>query len=211
MSTMASNLNSKRMLNVLIATLVLLAAIALYFRTVLGPGRAQQDSVEPVSVADPAPELQRALDEVDEQGLSRAVAVIQTTRGRIRFRFYSKDAPRTVKRIATLIRQGFYSGLNFHRVVPGFVIQGGDPSGSGSGGSGVRLPAEFNSRKHIPGTVAMARAADPDSADSQFYISLGTHPQLDGQYTVFGQLIEGQEVATQIQPGDRMTAVTLSE
>jgi peptidylprolyl isomerase len=75
----------------------------------------------------------------------------------------------------------------------------------------VRLPAEFNSRKHIPGTVAMARAADPDSADSQFYISLGTHPQLDGQYTVFGQLIEGQEVATQIQPGDRMTAVTLSE
>lgn len=208
---MASNLNSKRMLNVGVATIVLLVAIAIYFRGVLGPVLAPQDRVETVSVGDPAPGLQRALDEVDEQGLSRAVAVIQTTRGRIRFRFYSKDAPRTVMRIATLIQQGFYSGLNFHRVVPGFVIQGGDPSGSGAGGSGVRLPAEFNSRKHIPGTVAMARAADPDSADSQFYISLGTHPQLDGQYTVFGQLIEGQEVAMQVQPGDRMTTVTLSE
>src|SRR5690606_13558453 len=106
-------------------------------------------------------------------GLSRAVAAIRTEHGVIRFRFYSEDAPNTVKRIVELINQGFYDGLKFHRVIPGFVVQGGDPQGIGVGGSGQNLKAEFNQRKHVEGTVAMARAADPDSADSQFYIALG--------------------------------------
>ena len=147
--------------------------------------------------------------ETDEQGLSHLVASIQTTRGKIRYKFYTKDAPNTVHRMVELIQKGFYNGLIFHRVVPGFVIQGGDPTGSGMGGSGVKLQAEFNSRKHIPGAVAMARSSDPNSADSQFYITLGTHPHLDNQYTVFGQVIEGQDVANQIQPGDRMTSITV--
>jgi cyclophilin family peptidyl-prolyl cis-trans isomerase len=146
---------------------------------------------------------------VDVNGLSRISAVIQTNNGVIKFKFYSNDAPKTVKRIIELINQGFYNGLTFHRVVPGFVIQGGDPIGNGTGGSGKKLDAEFNDRRHIEGAVAMARAADPNSADSQFYISLGTHPHLDHQYTVFGQVVEGMDVAKKIKPGDKMLKITL--
>jgi cyclophilin family peptidyl-prolyl cis-trans isomerase len=146
---------------------------------------------------------------VDESGLSHAVATIMTDKGAIKFKFYTKDAPNTVARIVELIRSGFYNGLTFHRVVPGFVIQGGDPNGNGTGGSGQKLKAEFNSRKHVEGTVAMARASDPDSADSQFYIALGALPQLDGQYTVFGQVVEGMDVVKKIAIGDKMTKVTV--
>ena len=153
-------------------------------------------------------DIEKAL-EVDEKGLSKLTAVLQTTRGKIKYKFYTKDAPKTVHRRVELIQKGFYNGLTFHRVIPGFVAQGGDPTGTGGGGSGMKLQAEFNSRKHVPGTVSMARAADPNSADSQFYIMLGTHTHLDGQYTAFGQLIEGQEVANQLQVGDRMTSVTI--
>ena len=145
----------------------------------------------------------------DSSGLSKSTVVMTTTKGVIKYKFYSKDAPKTVARMVELIQQGFYNGLTFHRVVPGFVIQGGDPVGNGTGGSGQKLPAEFNERRHVEGTVAMARSADPNSADSQFYISLGTHPHLDRPYTVFGQVIEGQNVAKQITVGDRMTTVTI--
>lgn len=135
--------------------------------------------------------------------------VIETDKGTIEVEFFPKDAPQTVARIKELVAQGFYNGLGFHRVVPGFVIQGGDPKGDGTGGSGKKLKAEFNSRKHTEGTVAMARAQDKDSADSQFYISLGTHPHLDGQYTVFGQVTKGLDVVKKIQMGDKMKTVTL--
>lgn len=147
--------------------------------------------------------------EVDGAGLSTSTVVINTDRGEIRFKFYSEDAPTTTRRIVELIQAGFYNGLVFHRVVPGFVIQGGDPNGNGTGGSGQKLKAEFNSRKHVIGTVAMARASDPDSADSQFYISLGTHPHLDNSYTVFGQVVQGIDVAKKIQAGDRMNRVSI--
>ena len=200
--------HSKRLTGIIISTVVLLAAIASYFyvmRKAEIPKDASLNSGEIVMGKD----LTQAIETVNENGLSQATAIIQTTRGKIKFKFYTKDAPKTVHRIAELIQKGFYNGLTFHRVVPGFVIQGGDPTGSGMGGSGVKLPAEFNSRKHISGTVAMARAQDPNSGDSQFYICLGAHPQLDGQYTVFGQLTEGQDVAEQIQVGDRMSAVTV--
>lgn len=146
---------------------------------------------------------------VDAEGLSKTTVVITTSKGVIKYKFYPNEAPNTVKRIAELIQKGFYNGLGFHRVVPGFVIQGGDPKGDGTGGSGQNLKAEFNSRKHVPGAVAMARAQDPDSADSQFYISLGTHPHLDNSYTVFGKVVEGMDVVEKIAVGDRMTSVTL--
>jgi peptidylprolyl isomerase/peptidyl-prolyl cis-trans isomerase B (cyclophilin B) len=141
--------------------------------------------------------------------MSRATVILTTSQGVIKFKFYPKDAPNTVKRLVELINQGFYNGLAFHRVVPGFVIQGGDPLGNGKGGSGQTLKAEFNDRRHVEGAVAMARAGDPDSADSQFYISLGTHPHLDHSYTVFGQVIEGMDVARKIKPGDKMTNVII--
>jgi len=145
----------------------------------------------------------------DVNGLSKTTVVISTSNGVIKFKFYPKDAPKTVKRMLELIQQGFYNGLTFHRVVPGFVVQGGDPLGNGTGGSGQKLDAEFNDRRHVEGAVAMARAADANSADSQFYISLGTHPHLDHKYTVFGQVIEGMSIAKSLKVGDKMIKVTL--
>lgn len=141
---------------------------------------------------------------VDEKGLSRATAQMRTSKGVIKFKFYPEDAPNTVKRFVELIQQGFYNGLTFHRVVPKFVVQGGDPLGSGMGGSGQNLKAEFNQRKHLDGTLAMARAADPDSADSQFYFTIGPQPHLDNNYTVFGQTIEGLDVIRKIDVGDKI-------
>ena len=143
----------------------------------------------------------------DSNGLSKATVVMKTNKGVIKYKFYPNDAPKTVQRMIELIGQGFYDGLTFHRVVPGFVIQGGDPQGNGTGGSGKKLPPEFNKRRHVEGTVAMARAADPASADSQFYISLGKHPNLDDQYTIFGQVTEGMDIAKQISVGDKMSSV----
>jgi peptidyl-prolyl cis-trans isomerase B (cyclophilin B) len=106
-----------------------------------------------------------------------------------------------------LAQKGFYNGLKFHRVVPNFVIQGGDPKGDGTGGPGYMIKAEFNSRQHLEGTVAMARAMDPNSAGSQFYICLAAQPFLDHQYTVFGQVTEGMDVVKNIRVGDVMTKV----
>jgi cyclophilin family peptidyl-prolyl cis-trans isomerase len=196
------------MMGIVISSAALLLAIAGYYYVML-KGEVAKDAFLNANDVGMSKELTKSLETVNEEGLSQATAVIQTTRGKMKFKFYTKDAPKTTHRIAELIQKGFYNGLTFHRVVPGFVIQGGDPTGSGMGGSGVNIPAEFNARKHVPGTLAMARAQDPNSADSQFYICLGTHPQLDGQYTVFGQLIEGQSVAEQVQVGDRMTNVTI--
>jgi peptidylprolyl isomerase len=207
---MAPSLNSKRMFGVVVTSLILLASIGVYYYFMLradAPSSAFESAGES-KVSKLTPELEKAL-ETNSEGLSKATAVIQTTRGKIKFKFYTKDAPNTVHREAELIQSGFYNGLVFHRVVPGFVVQGGDPTGSGMGGSGLKQKAEFNSRKHIPGAVAMARSQDPDSADSQFYISLGTHPHLDGSYTVFGQVVDGQDVANQLQMGDRMTTFTI--
>jgi cyclophilin family peptidyl-prolyl cis-trans isomerase len=141
------------------------------------------------------------------QGQATAMT-IETEHGTIEIELFPKDAPETVARIQELANSGFYNGLTFHRVVPGFVVQGGDPSGNGTGGSGKKLKAEFNGRKHVEGTVAMARAQDKDSADSQFYISLGTHPHLDGSYTVFGQVKSGIEAVRKIKVGDKMKTVT---
>jgi len=135
--------------------------------------------------------------------------VIETVHGKITIQTYPEDAPKTVARITQLAESGFYDGVTFHRVAPGFVVQGGDPTGTGRGGSGQNLPAEFNDRKHVEGTVAMARATDPNSADSQFYITLSPQPHLDGKYTVFGQVIGGMDAVRKIQRGDAMVHVTV--
>jgi peptidylprolyl isomerase len=110
-------------------------------------------------------------------------------------------APKTVARIKELVRQGFYDGTPFHRVIPGFMAQGGDPTGTGTGGSGRTLPAEFNDIRHERGTVSMARSSNPNSADSQFFICFAPAPHLDGQYTAFGQVIEGMEFVDRIKKG----------
>ncbi|HWP35542.1 MAG TPA: peptidylprolyl isomerase [Thermodesulfobacteriota bacterium] len=148
----------------------------------------------------------------DPMGAAQAPAYpkvrITMARGeRIVIELYPDVAPRTVENFLALVRRGFYDGLTFHRVVPGFVVQGGDPNGDGTGGPGYAIKAEFNARKHVTGTVAMARAAHPDSAGSQFYICLAPQPSLDGKYTVFGQVIEGMDVVQRIRPGDVMQRV----
>ena len=139
-----------------------------------------------------------------------AVAVIELEKGgRVVFEFYPKDAPNTVDNFIKLTNKGFYNGLTFHRVVPGFVAQGGCPLGTGTGGPGYKIKAEFNSQKHLKGGVAMARSQHPDSAGSQFYICLEPQPGLDNQYTVFGQVIEGMELVEGIKIGDVMKKVTI--
>ncbi|HBI23948.1 MAG TPA: peptidylprolyl isomerase [Nitrospiraceae bacterium] len=156
-----------------------------------------------------------AADEVKKGGEkpvnNNPIATIEMEKGNIVFEMFPDTAPKTVERISHLIESGFYNGLKFHRVVPGFVIQGGDPLGNGTGGSGVKLPAEFNNKPHVTGSVAMARAADPNSADSQFYICLAPQPSLDGKYTVFGQVTEGLEVIQKVRIGDVMKKVTLKK
>jgi cyclophilin family peptidyl-prolyl cis-trans isomerase len=148
---------------------------------------------------------------MDNEGISKMTATIKTVHGNIVLKFFPKDAPNTVTRITELMKSGFYDGLVFHRVVPNFVIQGGDPTGTGAGGSGVKLKAEFNQRPHIKGTLAMARSQDVDSADSQFYIALSTIPHLDGSYTVFGKVIEGLDLLEKIQQGDKMLSINVEE
>ena len=131
--------------------------------------------------------------------------------GEIQIEFYPEDAPRTVASFLALAKKGFYDGLTFHRVVPGFVAQGGDPKGDGTGGPGHTLKAEFNARRHVRGTVAMARRQDPDSAGSQFYICFAPAPHLDGHYTVFGQVVSGMDIVDRIKVGDRMKRVRVEE
>ena len=125
--------------------------------------------------------------------------------------FYPGDAPKTVENFVTLARKGFYDGLTFHRVQPGAVVHGGDPKGDGSGGPGYTIKAEFNKQKHERGAVAMARLVSPDTAGSQFYITLTSARELDGQYTVFGKVTSGMDVVDKIALGDKMKTVNIVE
>ncbi len=121
--------------------------------------------------------------------------------GRVVIQMLPALAPRHVARIKELTRKGFYNGLPFHRVIPGFMAQTGDPLGNGSGGSGKELKAEFSREKHLRGTLSMARTSDPDSADSQFFICFAPAPFLDGQYTVWGRVVSGMEFVDKIKAG----------
>ena len=122
----------------------------------------------------------------------------------MRAELYPEIAPETVKNFTDLVKKGFYDGLIFHRVIPGFMIQGGDPTGTGTGGPGYSIKGEFSSNgfennlKHDRGVLSMARTMDPDSAGSQFFIMVEKSPHLDGQYAAFGKVIEGIEVADKI-------------
>jgi len=145
------------------------------------------------------------------------IAVITTTKGVIKLKFYPEVAPNHVASFIELAQQGFYDGTAFHRVEPGFVVQGGDPYSKtgagpvGTGGPGYQLAAEFNDEPHLEGTLAMARSQNPNSAGSQFYICLAPAPFLDGQYTVFGQVIEGMDIVKQIAVGDVMESVRIEQ
>ena len=137
--------------------------------------------------------------------MSKEVAVIETTHGTIKLEFFEDKAPGHVKNFKDLANKNFYDGTTFHRVIPGFMIQGGDPnsksdnrSSHGTGGPGHTVDAEFNDTKHERGVLSMARSQDPNSAGSQFFICVKDAFFLDGQYTAFGKVIEGMDVADKI-------------
>jgi len=134
---------------------------------------------------------------------------IETEHGDVLIELYADTAPNTVANFKALTGKGYYDGLTFHRVIAGFMAQGGDPDGTGMGGPGYKVKAEFNARKHVRGTLAMARSSDPDSAGSQFYICYGDTPHLDGQYTIFGQVTEGMEAIDAVKQGDVMNKLSV--
>jgi peptidylprolyl isomerase len=127
---------------------------------------------------------------------------LDTAYGRVVIAMRPDLAPNHVAQIKELTRKGFYNGVPFHRVIDGFMAQTGDPTGTGAGGSGHKLKAEFSNEKHVRGVVSMARTSDPDSADSQFFIMLGSAPSLDGKYTIWGKVESGMEYIDKIKKGD---------
>ena len=130
------------------------------------------------------------------------VIILELEHGNIKIETKPDVAPKHVERITQLVDEGFYDGLKFHRVIDGFMAQGGDPLGNGTGGSGQNIPAEFNKESHKRGTVSMARAQDIHSADSQFFICFEDAAFLDQQYTVWGEVIEGMDVVDKIKRGE---------
>lgn len=175
-----------------------------------------------VSEPQPTPE-EDSMHVSDVQVTGSEVAVMTTSKGVVTLEFFADAAPNTVASFIELADDGFYDGLKFHRVIPGFMAQGGDPltrdltsaevmagaPGVGTGGPGWKQKAEFNDRTHERGTLAMARSQAVDSAGSQFYICFEAQPHLDGQYTVFGQVVSGMEVVDTIQVGDVIESITI--
>ena len=130
------------------------------------------------------------------------ILILETTRGTVTIAMRPVLAPRHVARIKDLVREGFYDGIVFHRVIDGFMAQTGDPTGTGTGGSGKKLKAEFSREPHKRGTVSMARAQNPESGDSQFFICFDDAPFLNGQYTVWGKVIDGMDNVDGIKRGE---------
>lgn len=163
-------------------------------------GTAQAQTKPAVTVTEATPQVAVAPPAVQAEN----VWVLDlSTGGRVQIQLRPDAAPGHVERIKTLTRQGFYDGLSFHRVIEGFMAQGGDPQGTGQGGSTLPdLKSEFNALPHVRGAVAMARAESPNSANSQFYIVFYPRLQLDGKYTVFGRVISGMEFVDAIERGE---------
>lgn len=147
----------------------------------------------------------KAEDSKTKKGISddpmENTLILSLKTGPVIIKLEPEIAPHHVARIKELTREGFYDGVVFHRVIDGFMAQTGDPTGTGRGGSGKNIDAEFNDKKHVKGVVSMARAADPNSADSQFFIVLDDAPHLDGNYTAFGEVISGMELVEDIKKG----------
>ncbi|MEA1985383.1 MAG: peptidylprolyl isomerase [Euryarchaeota archaeon] len=137
-------------------------------------------------------------------------AIIETDKGNITIELFEEDAPKTVANFVKLIKQGFYNGLNFHRVIPNFMIQGGCPKGNGTGGPGYTIKCEINPRKHTTGALSMAHAGK-DTGGSQFFITHSPQPHLNGVHTVFGKVVEGMDVVNSIRAGDTMNQLKVVE
>jgi len=137
-------------------------------------------------------------------------ATLETEKGKMVLELFAKDVPVTVNNFVFLAREGFYDGTTFHRVIPGFMAQGGDPTGTGRGNPGYRFDDEFTEHKHVAGTLSMANAG-PNTNGSQFFITYTPQHGLDGKHSVFGQLIEGMDVLEKIKQGDTIVKITIEE
>jgi peptidyl-prolyl cis-trans isomerase B (cyclophilin B) len=149
-------------------------------------------------------QVQDAQKDIDLQHKTYTVE-LQTSKGPIRLNFLPEVAPGHVKNFVALARVGFYNNGTFHRIIKGFMIQGGCPQGTGTGGPGYQIPAEFNPTPHEAGVLSMARTSDPNSAGSQFFICLGRHSHLDNQYTAFGRVADQESMDTVKKIGDLRT------
>ena len=152
--------------------------------------------------ASPAPKPQHA---------KHTIVDLDTNKGLVVIELHDDDAPNTVKNFIKLVNKHFYDGLKFHRYVENFVIQGGDPQGTGEGGPGYSIKLEIGKLKHLKGTLGMARTNDPDTAGSQFYICLEPLPQLDGKYATFGHVVKGMDVVLKLRQGDFMKKVWVAK
>lgn len=230
-----SSETSRNRRNVLILAIIVLAGVLLV-ALVLCRGDGETTSEQTHGGAQPGVETTMPPSDAEEGTEEPSVeitqvAVLATSKGVMKLEFYPDVAPEHVANFIKLAEDGFYDGQKWHRVVPGFVIQAGDPQTKdvsaavvqrvadnmaqagdppiGTGGPGYSIDAEFNSRPHLRGTLSMARSNDPDSAGSQFYICIAAQPGLDGQYTVFGQVVEGDDVIDKIQVGDSIESVKI--
>jgi peptidyl-prolyl cis-trans isomerase B (cyclophilin B) len=179
----------------------LFPAFALSLSTVLlglGTLEAQETATQPLYY--PALDLSQ---------MDSVLVDLKTHEGKITLLLDPGMAPKTAANFAELVQKGFYNGLMFHRVIPGFMIQGGDPKGDGSGGPGYRIPDEFNSLSHLVGTLSMANTGNPNTGGSQFFICHQAQPHLDGKHTVFGRVLQGLDVIYRIEAGDPIQSATL--
>ena len=151
-----------------------------------------------------------AQPEISIDTSKKYTATIETEKGNLILELFSKDVPVTVNNFIFLARDGFYNGITFHRVIHGFMAQGGDPTGTGSGGPGYKFADEFTEHKHETGTLSMANAG-PNTNGSQFFITYTPQPHLDGRHSVFGKLVKGMEVLENIRQGDIIKRITIKE
>jgi len=182
----------------IIIALVLLGLILTLFMT----GVIKMPSQPPKSYNSPIPMT------IDVN--KKYTALIKTARGDLALELYPQDAPVTVNNFVTLARKGFYNGLTFHRVIPDFMAQGGDPNGTGAGGPGYTFQDEFSSRTHQAGSLSMANSG-ANTNGSQFFICYTPQPHLNGEHTVFGQLTQGMDVLKKLVNGDKMNEVVITE
>ncbi len=198
----------------------LTGGIAIVFAFISSSCGGQPTEPEPVPIPAPKPKTYSSPPPMTIDTGKKYTATIETEKGKLVLELFAKDAPVTVNNFVFLARDGFYDGSTFHRVIPGFMAQGGDPTGTGRGTPGYRFQDEFSQRSNVAGALSMANAG-PNTNGCQFFITYTPQPALDGRHTVFGKLIEGMDVLKKLTPrdpvqnpkfeGDKVIRITIKE
>jgi peptidyl-prolyl cis-trans isomerase B (cyclophilin B) len=190
---------------VLVALLMLVALLSISCA-----GTTTPPTATPAPVTPSKPKTYSAPPPMTIDTSKQYTAIMETSKGTLELELFAKDVPITVNNFVFLAREGFYNGTKFHRVIPGFVVQGGDPTGTGYGNPGYAINDEITTHKHVAGALSMANSG-PNTNGSQFFITYTAQPTLDGHYSVFGQLTQGMDVLQKIQQGDTLIKVTITE